>query len=70
LERNNGRPEGAQLARLKALRIFNRLHVLTNKISASDIDGFKILQLYAHPEIRPQIEVKPMYYARHPFNQQ
>ena len=39
------------------LRIFNRLHVLGNEISVSDIDGMKILKLYEHPEIRPQIEV-------------
>ena len=39
------------------LRIFNRLLVLDNKISVSDIDGMKILKLYEHPEIRPQIEV-------------
>ena len=42
---------------MKAVRIFNPLHVLGNKISESDIDGLKIFQLYEHPEIRPQIEV-------------
>ena len=49
--------KGAQLARMKAVRIFNPLHVLGNKISVSDIDGLKIFKLCDHPEIRPQIEV-------------
>jgi len=31
--------KGAQLARMKAVRIFNPLHVLVNKVSVSDIDG-------------------------------
>ena len=31
--------------------------VLGNKISESDIDGFKKFKFYEHPEIRPQIEV-------------
>jgi hypothetical protein len=43
------------------LRIFNRRHVLGNKISVSDIDGMKILKLYEHPEIRPRIEVIKTY---------
>ena len=42
---------------MKAVRIFNPLHVLVNRISVSDIDGLKIFKLYEHPEIRPQIEV-------------
>ena len=42
---------------MKAVRIFNPLHVLGNKISESDIGGLKIFKLYDHPEIRPQIEV-------------
>ena len=42
---------------MKAVRIFNPLHVLGNKISVSDIDGLKIFKLYEHPDIRPQIEV-------------
>jgi hypothetical protein len=36
--------KGAQLARMKAVRIFNPLHVLGNKISVSDIDGLKIFK--------------------------
>ena len=42
---------------MKAVRIFNPLHVLVNRISVSDIDGLKIFKLYEHPDIRPQIEV-------------
>ena len=49
--------KGAQLGRMKAVRIFNPLYILGNKISVSDIDGLKIFKLRDHPEIRPQIEV-------------
>ena len=42
---------------MKAVRIFNPLHILGNKISVSDMDGLKIFKLHEHPEIRPQIEV-------------
>jgi hypothetical protein len=42
---------------MKAVRIFNPLHILGNKILVSDLDGLKIFKLYVHPEIRPQIEV-------------
>ena len=42
---------------MTALRIFNALHVLGNKISVSDIDELKIFKFYEHPEIRPQIEL-------------
>ena len=37
--------KGAKLARMKAVtrRIFDPLHVLCNKISASDIDGSRAL---------------------------
>jgi hypothetical protein len=45
---------GIQLERMKAVRIFNPMHVLGNKISESDIGGLKILKFYDHPEIRPQ----------------
>ena len=38
--------KGAQLERMKAVHIFNPLHVLGNKISESDIDGLKIFKLY------------------------
>ncbi len=33
--------KGDQLDRMKVVRIFNPLHVLGNKISESDIDGFE-----------------------------
>ena len=44
--------KGAQLARMKAVCIFNPLHVLGNKISESYIDGLKIFKFYEHPDIR------------------
>ena len=37
---------------MKAVRIFNLLHVLGNKISVSDIDGLKIFKFYEHPSSR------------------
>ena len=49
--------KGAQLARMKAVRIFNPLHVFGNKISVSDIDELKIFKFFEHHEIRPQIEL-------------
>ena len=49
--------KGAQLARMKAVRIFNPLHVLGNKISVSDIHELKIFKFFEHHEIRPQIEL-------------
>ena len=49
--------KGDQLERMKAVRIFNPLHVLGNKISESDIGGLKIFKFHDHPEIRAQIEV-------------
>jgi hypothetical protein len=42
---------------MKAVRIFNPLHVLGNKISVSDMNGLKTFKFLEHPEIRPQIEV-------------
>ena len=48
---------GDQLERMKAVRIFNPLHVLGNKISESDIDGLKIIKFNDHPEIGAEIEV-------------
>ena len=49
--------KGAQLVRMKTVRIFNPLHVLGNKISVSDIDELKIFKFFEHHEIRPQIEL-------------
>jgi hypothetical protein len=42
---------------MKAVRIFNPLHVLGNKISESDIDGLKKFKFYDHPDIRAEIQV-------------
>jgi hypothetical protein len=47
--------KGDQLERMKAVRVFNPLHVLGNKMSVSDIDGLKIFKFYEHPEIRAEI---------------
>jgi hypothetical protein len=49
--------KGDQLERMKAVRIFNPLLVLGNKISEADIDGLKIFKFYDHPEIRAEIQV-------------
>jgi hypothetical protein len=49
--------KGDQLERMKAVRIFNPMHVLGNKISESDIDGLKIFKFYDHREIRAEIQV-------------
>ena len=54
--------KGDQVDGMKAVCIFNPLHVLGNKISVSDIDGLKIFKFYKHPKIRAQIEVlKPEF---------
>jgi hypothetical protein len=42
---------------MKAVRIFNPMYVLGNRISVPEIDGLKTLKLYGHPEITPQIGV-------------
>jgi hypothetical protein len=42
---------------MKRVCIFNPLHVLTNKISVSDIEGLKIFNLSHHLQIMVQIEV-------------
>ena len=42
---------------MKRVFIFNPMHVLTNKISVSDVEGLKILKLSQHPQIMLQIEV-------------
>ncbi len=49
--------KGAQVERMKRVRIFNPLHVLTNKIWVSDIEGLKIFKLSHHPRMMVQIEV-------------
>ncbi len=49
--------KGAQVERIKRVRIFNPLHVLANKISVSDVEGLQILKLSQYPQIMLQIEV-------------
>jgi len=51
---------------MKEVRIFNPPHVFGNKISVSDIDGFKIFKFYEHPEIRPQIEMMKTEVMKYP----
>jgi hypothetical protein len=41
--------KGDQLERMKVVRIFNPMDVLGNKISESDIDGFKKFKFYGAP---------------------
>ena len=48
--------KGAQLARMKAVCIFNPLHVMGNKIGVANIDNLKLFKLSQHPEIRPPLE--------------
>jgi hypothetical protein len=43
--------KGAQVDRMKRVRIFNPFHVLDNKISVSDIEGLKIFKLSQHSQI-------------------
>ena len=51
---------GAQLARMKAVRFFNPLYVLScGDVNESDIDGLSLLRLSKHPRIAPAIEVCP-----------
>ena len=50
---------------MKAVRIFNPLHVLDNKISESNIDGLKIFKFYEYPEICAQIEVMKTEFIRY-----
>jgi hypothetical protein len=49
--------KGTQVERMKRVCIFNPLHVLTNKIWVSDIEGLKIFKLSQHPRMMVQIEV-------------
>jgi hypothetical protein len=41
----------AAVARFKAARIFNPLHVMVNKISVADIDNLNLFRLSEHPQI-------------------
>jgi hypothetical protein len=48
--------KGDEVARFKAARIFNPLHVLGNQISVADIYSLKSFRLSEHLLIRPHIE--------------
>jgi hypothetical protein len=54
--RFSSRPKGDEVARFKADRIFNPLHVVVNKISVADIDNLNLFKLSDHPQIGPHIE--------------
>ena len=41
---------------MKAVHIFNALHVMGNKIGVVDIDILKLFKLSQHPDIRPRLE--------------
>ena len=48
--------KGDQVARMKAVRICNPLHVMGNKIVVGDIDNLKLFKLSQRPDIRPRLE--------------
>jgi hypothetical protein len=52
--------KGDQVARMKAVRICNPLHVMGvtmgSKIVVGDIDNLKLFKLSQHPDIRPRLE--------------
>ena len=48
--------KGKQMARLKAARIFNPLHVMGINISVAEFDNLNLLKLSEHPQIGPHIE--------------
>eukprot|EP00966_Prymnesium_polylepis_P325617 7381590-Prymnesium_polylepis.1 len=48
---------GAQLARMKAARFFNPLHVLANgAVTEEDIDALSIFRFSKHPRLKPKIQ--------------
>ena len=49
---------GSQLARMKAARLFNPLHVLSlgSPLTDADIRGLSIFRCAQHPKIEPKIE--------------
>jgi hypothetical protein len=49
---------GAQLERMKVVRIFNPLHVLSvgSAITDTDIDALSIFRFSAHPKIKPALK--------------
>ena len=49
---------GGQLARMKAVRFFNPLHVLASgEVTEADIDGLLIFRFSKHPKLAPKIKV-------------
>jgi hypothetical protein len=48
--------KGDEVARFKAARIFNPLHVMVNKISVADIDNLNLFRLSEHPQIDTHIQ--------------
>ena len=49
---------GGQLARMKAVRFFNPLHVLSSgEVTKTDIEGLSVLRMFEHPKLKPKIEV-------------
>jgi hypothetical protein len=48
--------KGDEVARFKAARIFNPLHVMVNKISVADIDNLNLFRLSEHPQIGTHIQ--------------
>ena len=50
---------GGQLARMKAVRFFNPLHVLANgEVTEADIDGLSLFRFSEHPKLKPKILVR------------
>eukprot|EP00966_Prymnesium_polylepis_P258781 5976788-Prymnesium_polylepis.1 len=48
---------GAQLARMKAARIFNPLHIMANgAVTEADIDGLSLFRFSKHPNLAPKIQ--------------
>ena len=48
--------KGAQVAQMKAVRILNPLHVMSNKIGVVDMDNLMFFKLSQHFDIRPRLE--------------
>ena len=50
---------GGQLARMKAVRFFNPLHVLAcgGEVTEADIDGLQLFRMHTHSKIAPMIKV-------------
>ena len=57
--------KGAQLARMKAVRIFNPLHVLGNKISVSDIDDCILMDSVDVPTFFKKLSMTLVGHTKH-----